>query len=258
MLGAVTGDIIGSVWEGQVRNPRDAQLFSARSTFTDDTVCTIAVADWILGGAGDDLARTMCGWVRRYPGAGYGMMFVNWAISGGGEPYGSWGNGSAMRAAPCGWAGRDQADVLDLAARSARITHDHPNAVTAAEALALSVFLARRGADAQTVRQEITERFGYDLTRTPEAIRPRHVFDLSAAGTVPVALLCALCADSFENTMRNAIWLGGDTDTIACIAGAVAEPLFGLPPDIERETKARLDAPLRAVAEKFLERHGTG
>jgi ADP-ribosylglycohydrolase len=258
MLGAVAGDIIGSVWEGQLRNRSDAPLFTTRSTFTDDTVCTIAIADWILGGAGDDLATIMRGWVRRYPGAGYGRFFVGWAVSDTHGPYGSWGNGSAMRAAPCGWAGRDDAEVLNLAARSARITHDHPEGVKGAEALALAIFLARRGARNDDVREEISGRFGYDLTRGPDAIRATHTCDVSAAGTLPVALSCALHAVDFEDAMRNAIWLGGDTDTIACIAGAVAEALLGLPPAIEREARKRLDGPLRTVADQFAARFGRG
>lgn len=256
MLGAIAGDMIGSVWEGQLRNRKDAPLFTTRSTFTDDTVCTIAVADWILNGTGDDLAPIMRSWVRRYPGAGYGGFFVGWAISETQGPYGSWGNGSAMRAAPCGCAGHDAAEVLDLAARSARITHDHPEGVKGAEALALAVFLARGGAGGDVVRGEISAQFGYDLTRSPDAIRPTHTFDVSAAGTLPVALSCALHAVDFEDTMRNAIWLGGDTDTIACIAGAVAEALHGLPPDIERETMKRLDGPLRVVVDRFAARYG--
>jgi ADP-ribosylglycohydrolase len=219
VLGAIAGDVIGSVWEGRLRNPRDVPLFTTRSAFTDDTVCTIAVAEWILSGAGDDLATIMRGWVRRYPGAGYGGLFVRWAISRGSGPYGSWGNGGAMRAAPCGWAGQDKAEVLDLAARSARITHDHPQGVK---------------------------------------LRPTHKFDVSAAGTLPVALSCALHAVDFEEAMRHAIWLGGDTDTIACIAGAVAEALLGLPAEIGHEARARLDAPVRAVADRFEERYGCG
>ena len=258
MLGAIAGDVIGSVWEGRLRNPRDVPLFTTRSAFTDDTVCTIAVAEWILSGAGDDLATIMRGWVRRYPGAGYGGLFVRWAISRGSGPYGSWGNGGAMRAAPCGWAGQDKAEVLDLAARSARITHDHPQGVNGAQALALAVFLARSGASQDIIRDEISSRFGYDPTRDPEALRPTHKFDVSAAGTLPVALSCALHAVDFEEAMRHAIWLGGDTDTIACIAGAVAEALLGLPAEIGHEARARLDAPVRAVADRFEERYGCG
>lgn len=258
MLGAIAGDIIGSVWEGRLRNPRDAPLFTPRSTATDDTVCTVAVADWLLGGAGDDLAMIMRGWVRRYPRAGYGGLFIRWAISTSSGPYGSWGNGGAMRAAPCGWAGRDEAEVLDLAARSARVTHDHPEGIKGAQALALAVFLARGGASPGTIRDAISDRFGYDLTGEPEALRPTHRFDVSAAGTLPVALSCALNAVDFEDAMRNAIWLGGDTDTIACIAGAVAEALLGLPAEIWQEARARLDAPVRAVADRFGERYGCG
>jgi ADP-ribosylglycohydrolase len=258
MLGAIAGDIIGSVWEGRLHNRSDAPLFTPRSTFTDDTVCTIAVADWILGGAGDDLATIMRGWVRRYPGAGYGRFFVDWAISDADGPYGSWGNGGAMRAAPCGWAGRDESEVLDLAARSARITHDHPEGVKGAQAVALAVFLARGGAGSDVVRGRISGRFGYDLTRSPDEIRPTHNFDVSAAGTLPVALSCALHARDFEDTMRNAIWLGGDTDTIACISGAVAEALLELPPEVKGEASKRLDRPLRAVADQFAARYGSG
>jgi len=256
MLGAIAGDIIGSVWEGQLRNRRDAPIFAARSTFTDDTVCTVAVADWILGGAGNDLATIMRRWVRRYPAAGYGMMFINWAISHNRGPYGSWGNGSAMRASPCGWAGHDENEVLDLAARSAGITHDHPEGIKGAKAIALAIFLARGGAGTDVLRNKISERFGYDLSRPPDVIRSSHLFDLSAAGTLPVALSCVLYARDFEESMRNAIWLGGDTDTVACIAGAVAEPLFGLPDEIRDEAMKRMDKPLRAVATRFTARYG--
>jgi ADP-ribosylglycohydrolase len=163
-----------------------------------------------------------------------------------------------MRASPCGWAGRDEADVLDLAARSAAITHDHPEGIKGARALALAIYLARNGADAEALLGEIESRFGYDLSQSPAEIRPGHGFDVSAAGTLPVALSCVLHASDFEETIRNAVWLGGDTDTIACIAGAVAEAMYGLPDEIRQEARQRLDAPLRTAADRFEEIYMTG
>ena len=177
-------------------------------------------------------------------------MFRRWAMTGGG-PYNSWGNGSAMRVSSVAQVARDERDLLDLAARSSAVTHDHPDAVAGAQAVALAMWLARAGAEARTIRREIAARFGYDLSPTVDAIRPHYHFDVSAAGTVPQAITCALEATGYQDALRNAISIGGDSDTLACIAGGIAEALFGLPDDIAAASRRYLTDDLLAVVDRF-------
>ncbi len=249
MLGAMAGDIIGSVYEARPIKSKAFPLFHAAARFTDDTVCTIAVADAVLSGA--DIAATLRKWVRRYPGAGYGGMFLQWARIEGMGAYGSWGNGAAMRVSPAGWLGRDESDVLALAAASAAVSHDHPKAVAAAKATALAIWLARIGTDREQIRRRITADFSYDLTSTVDEIRPGYAFDVSSEGTVPPALVSAFEATDYEDAVRNAISLGGDSDTLACIAGCVAEALYGLPDPIAEEARRRLPADMLGVLQRF-------
>jgi ADP-ribosylglycohydrolase len=249
MLGAIAGDIIGSVYEFSPIKRTDFPLFSAESTFTDDTVLTVAVAEWLLDGG--DLAQCIRVWARRYPGMSYGGMFRTWMRTDGAGPYGSWGNGAPMRVAAVAYVAKTEAEAIELAARSAAVTHDHPDGIVGAQATALAAFLARDGATPKRIRAAVEARFGYDLAPSVAAIRPGYSFDESAKGTVPAALICALEAADFEGTVRNAVSLGGDADTLACIAGAVAEPLHGLPGTIGREAWVRLDGQLSAVVERF-------
>ena len=249
MLGAIVGDIVGSIYEHDNIKTKDFPLFAKRATFTDDTVCTVAIADCLLS-AGDfaDHLRT---WVHRYPQAGYGGMFLRWAFTDGMGPYGSWGNGSAMRVSPVAYAAVEIEAAMLLAERSAIVTDDHPEAVTGAQAVTMTIRLALQGRDRDEIRQTIEQRFEYDLSENVDSIRPWYAFDVSCRGTVPPAIICALEATDFEDAIRNAVSIGGDTDTLACITGGIAEALFGIPDWIADEALARLDDDLRDVVERF-------
>lgn len=254
MIGAIAGDIVGSVHEHSGTKTKDFPLFTPRSTFTDDTVLTVAVARAILEDG--DYLSALRELGRRYPDAGYGGSFMRWLFSDDPSPYGSWGNGSAMRVGPVGFAFGTAEEVLREAARSALVTHDHPEGVKGAQATALAVFLARTARDKELVRKEIAARFGYDLSRSVEDIRRVYRYDVSCQGTVPEAIVAFLESTSWEDAVRNAISLGGDADTLACIAGSVAEAYYG-PPDrsIVAEAKSRLPAELWAIVERFCRAH---
>lgn len=246
MIGAIAGDIAGSRFEGHRDIPDGFDLFHPSCRFTDDTVCSLAVADTLLGGG--DYAAVLRQFVRRYPDRGYGGMFRQWAFSDSG-PYGSWGNGSPMRTAAVGWLIDDEAAVLETAANQSSVTHNHPAAVAGAQAVSLSILLLREGGDPAGVSSRISNMFGYELS--PEAaLRPRG-FDISAAGTVPVALAAAFSSKDWEDAVRKVIAVGGDTDTLACIAGAVAEARHGVPENIETAARAFLTEDLIQVIDRF-------
>jgi ADP-ribosylglycohydrolase len=255
MLGAIAGDIIGSPWEAAGEKRYDIPLFTKTSRFTDDTVMTVAVAHALLDHR--DYAEVMRDYGHRYPFAGYGMHFARWLRDPEMGPYGSFGNGGAMRVSAIGYAARSVEDVLQEAARSAAPTHNHPEGVKGAQATALAVFLARGGAGKEEIRREIASRFHYDLSRTVHAIRPGYRLDVSAQASVPESIISFLDADSFEAAVRNAVSLGGDTDTMACIAGAIAEAYFGrVPEPIATEVENRLPPEFLQVIERFAERYG--
>ena len=247
MLGSIAGDIIGSRFEGRAGAPRDFALFHPACRFTDDTVCGLAVANALLSDR--DFATSLRDFVRRHPRRGYGGMFLDWALSDDAPAYGSWGNGAPMRVAAVGWLARDEIEARDLAASQAAVSHNHPDAIGAAQAVALAIFLARSGAPRAQLRQRLVEEFGYDLA--PERVLGAGGFDVSAAGTVPPALTAALEADEWEGAVRTAVCLGGDTDTLACIAGALAEAIHGLPPNIAKIARDYLTEDLREVLTKF-------
>ena len=250
MLGAIAGDIIGSVFEGSGRKETDFPLLSARSTFTDDTVLTIAVAVVLLEGG--DYASTLrrCG--RRYPHRGYGGSFYEWLHDDSLGPYNSWGNGSAMRVSPIGFAAKTIDEVLSEAQRSAVVTHNHPEGVRGAQATALAVFLARHGASKSEIRRELKERFGYNLDRSVDEIRPGYAFDVSCQGSVPESIICFLDSSDLEEAIRLAVSMGGDADTMACIAGGIAEAFYGSVPDvIGAEVRNRLPEDLLAIVDRF-------
>jgi ADP-ribosylglycohydrolase len=250
MLGAIAGDIIGSVHEFQPEKTMDFPLFAEGSRFTDDTVHTIAVADCLLTGA--SYVDKLHEYTRDYPDRCYGLRFWHWVKSGSREPYNSWGNGAAMRVSPVGFAKPTLEEVLREAKRSAEVTHDHPEGIRGAEATAASVFLARQGESKARIRQFIQAKFGYDLNRTVTDIRPTYSFNESCQGTVPEAIIAFLDSSDYEETIRLAISLGGDADTLACIAGGVAEPFYGgVPKDIAERAMARLDDRLREVVLRF-------
>lgn len=247
MIGAIAGDIIGSRFEGSPAPEPDFVLFHPHCRFTDDTVCTLAVAEAILRPA--DFAATLKAFVRRHPGRRYGGLFHSWALSETEGGYGSWGNGAPMRVAAVGWLAADEVEVDRLAAAQAEASHNHPDAVAAAQAVARAILAFRQGATAAAVRDRLEGEFGYDLR--PETALAGGGFDISAAGTAPAALAAALEAGTWEDAVRTAVGLGGDTDTLACIAGAVAEARFGVPVDVAEQAREYLTEDLSEVLVRF-------
>lgn len=254
MIGAIAGDIIGSVYEHRGIKTKDFPLFNALCRFTDDTVLTVAVADAILRGAHYEDSIRRIG--RRYPHAGYGGSFGRWLFLDAPLPYNSWGNGSAMRVSPVGFAFSTEDEVLRQARMTAEITHNHPEGIKGAEATALAVFLARTGHDKGAIRTRIKTLFGYDLDRTVDDIRPSYSFDISCQGTVPEAIVAFLDSESYEDAVRNAISLGGDSDTLACITGGIAEAFYkGVPGEIKDKVKKLLTPDLWEVTSAFRNRY---
>jgi ADP-ribosylglycohydrolase len=255
VIGAIAGDIAGSVHEFHpLKDAGDFELFPERARFTDDSVMTLAVARAILdareaGVREPEYGPRMHEFGRRYPNRGYGGMFRRWLQSDDPQPYNSFGNGSAMRVSPVGFAFDDEAEVLEQARLSAIPSHDHPEGIKGAQAVALAVFLARQRASKDEIRARIEREFGYDLQRTVADIAPTYSFDVTCQGSVPEAIIAFLDASSFEEAIRNAISLGGDADTQACIAGGIAEAWWGVPVEIEREVRSRLTDDLLAVVE---------
>ncbi len=250
MIGAIAGDVIGSAYEANAVKTTHFQLFPPGACFTDDTVLTVATAEALLGDG--DYAAAYRRYGRAYPNAGYGGSFYRWLFSEGAGPYGSWGNGAAMRVSPVGFALGSVDAVLAEAARSAAVTHDHPEGIKGAQATALAVFLARAGADKNIIKTEIHDRFSYDLTRSLDAIRPGYRFDVSCQGSVPESLIAFLESADYEGAVRNAISLGGDADTMACIAGGIARAFYGsVPEPIAGEVRSRLPDGFLGVLDRF-------
>lgn len=252
MLGAIAGDIIGSRFEHAGIKSKDFELFNRQSVFTDDTVHTIAVADSLLHKIPyQDKFRE---YFRFYPTAGYGGRFRRWARSPKPEPYGSYGNGSAMRVSPIAWYYDSLENVLEEALHSAEMTHNHPEGIRGAQAVAGAVFLARSGHTKSEIKDCVEETFGYDLSGSLDEIRPAYGFDVSCQGSVPQAILAFLEGTGFEDVIRNAVSLGGDSDTQACIAGSIAEAYYGgVPEEIAEQALARLDDRLRGIYERFVD-----
>jgi ADP-ribosylglycohydrolase len=247
MLGAIAGDIIGSRFEFNNHRSKDFELFlDGRSFFTDDTALTVAVAKWLMGD--ESLSKVILEFVERYPHLSYGGSFYHWASNGGGEPYNSFGNGSAMRVSPVAYAARDEQDCLSLAEESAAVTHSHPEGIKGAQATAWATWTALQGQTVDAIRTDVEKKFGYDLRRDWFT---GYEFDVTCQGTVPPALICAIEAKDYEDFIRQAVSIGGDTDTIGAIGGALAEALFGVPETIVKETRARLDDFLIAVIDEF-------
>ena len=257
MIGAIAGDIIGSAYEHNPIKTKDFFLFHPGCRFTDDTVLTVAVAHAILGDG--DYRKSMWEIGIKYPRAGYGQSFMRWLHSWEPAPYNSWGNGAAMRVSPVGFAFDTVDDVLQEAARTAVISHDHPEGVKGAQATALAVYLARTARDKTLLRQEVVDRFGYNLDRTVDEIRPSYSFDVSCQRTVPEAIIAFLDSDSYEDAIRNAISLGGDSDTLACITGGIAEAYYGpVDPCIRDRVQERLTTELWQITKQFCRRYGMG
>lgn len=243
MIGAIAGDIIGSRFERHNTSRYDFRLFTEHSTFTDDTVLTIAVMDALV--TGGDMAASLRAWCEAHRTAGYGPRFLLWV--GGRGPGDSKGNGAAMRVSPIGWAGSDLGEVMEMADAQARLTHDSPEARGAAKAIAGAVSLARCGESKAAIRQELAWYRGADGPWPPKVRKPGAL----ASESVPAALAAFMASTSFEDCIRKAISIGGDSDTIACMAGAVAGAYYGVPESIEREVRVRLTIPMLEVIDGF-------
>lgn len=251
MLGAVIGDIAGSRFEFDNYRHTDFDIFSPDSDFTDDTICTVAIADWVLQGCNDNLASILQGWCRAYPcpkGA-YGGRFSQWIEWKDPEPYNSWGNGSAMRVSAVGWAFATLEETLHFAEQSAAVTHNHPEGIKGAQAVAAAIFWARTGMGKAQIKENITRQFGYDLSQSCDQIRPHYHFNESCQETVPQAVTAFLESDDFEHAIRLAVSLGGDSDTLAAITGSIAEAYYGIPASMREHALAILP---RRIAETLL------
>lgn len=253
MIGAIAGDIAGSVYEADPIKTTDFPLFGPGCRFTDDTVLTVAVAAAIL--EGQPYLETIRYFGRRYPHAGYGRSFYDWMASPDPQPYNSWGNGSAMRVSPVGFAFETEEAVLAEARRTAECTHNHPEGIKGAQSVALAIFLARKGAKKEQIRSELERRFGYGLRGTLDEIRPAYSFDVSCQGSVPESIICFLEGRDWESTVRNAVSLGGDSDTMACIAGGIAEAFYGpVAAAIRDQVRNALTDELWQITERFYRR----
>lgn len=269
MYGAILGDIIGSPFEFDRGNKtKKFQLFSRGAKFTDDSVMTIAVADALLKARADGLLSdldanadkirellvgSMKHWGRKYPNAGYGGRFWNWLFTDNKEPYVSYGNGSAMRVSSAGWLMDNLEDTRKLAKFTSEVTHNHPEGIKGAEATAAAIFMARTGSTKAEIREYITSEFGYDLTRTCDEIRPGYHHVESCQETVPEAITSFLEGRDFEDVIRTAVSLGGDCDTLTCIAGGMAEAFYGVPEELVKECRNRVTERMVEVLDSFEE-----
>ena len=265
MFGAILGDMIGAPYEfDRGKKTKKFPLFVAASQFTDDTVMTIAVAEALLGVAADapdniffdDIVASMRRWGRKYPHAGYGGRFREWLKSPDPKPYGSYGNGSAMRVSAAGWLYDTLEETRRVALLTAVVTHNHPEGIKGAEATASAIFLARTGSSKEEIKEYIVREFGYDLSRTCDEIRPAYRHVESCQKTVPEAITAFLEGNDFEDVIRTAVSLGGDCDTLTCIAGSIAEAFYGVPAAMLAECLARMEEDMIQVMERFDEAAG--
>ncbi|MDR3299941.1 MAG: ADP-ribosylglycohydrolase family protein [Candidatus Accumulibacter sp.] len=264
MLGAIIGDICGSIYEfdnHKTDRPKTIDLLNPGCFYTDDTVLTCAVAEALFGFGEDDRTHdygaAIYRWANKYPGESYGGNFRHWFASSNPQPYNSYGNGSAMRVSPVGWAFDSLEETLAEAKKSADVTHNHPDGVKGAQATAAAIFMARKGASKQEIKTYTEKTFGYDLNRRSADIRPIYEFNESCQGTVPEAIIAFLESDDYPSAIQIAISLGGDTDTLACITGGIAEAFYRkIPKEITAFAKGKLDENMVRVIDKFYNRFG--
>lgn len=269
MLGSVIGDIVGSIYEFDNIKTKDFEFFQDQMEFTDDSILSIATADWLLNGG--VVSSYYLRYAQKYPQplGSYGNMFVQWvhrANRGIIEPYNSCGNGSAMRVGAVGWVADTLEETLSIAKQSAECTYNHLEGIKGAQATAASIFMARRGMNKETIKAQIAAMFGYDLSMSVAELQRRYSWrgvDGKGNGgicqdSVPQAVICALEADNFEDAVRNAISIGGDSDTIGCITGAIAEAIFGIPQPIYRKAISYLTKELQDVVTAFETEYGSG
>ena len=259
MYGALLGDMIGAPYEFDRGNKsKEFPLFCENSRFTDDSVMTIAVAEALLDSRflDDDsiraaLTKSMRKWGKKYPDAGYGRKFLCWLREKDPKPYGSCGNGSAMRVSAAGWLFDTLEETREKARLTAEVTHDHPEGIKGAEATSGAIFLARTGRSKEEIRDYIVQEFGYDLSRTCDQIRPSYYHNESCQKTVPEAITAFLEGTDFEDVIRTAVSLGGDCDTLTCIAGSIAEAFYGVPAILKAECKRRLPEDMAYILGRF-------
>ena len=260
MYGAILGDIIGSPFEfDRGDKTKDFKLFSRRSHFTDDSVMTLAVCEALLKVGQDATVKeiedavisSMQSWGRRYPHAGYGGYFRRWLTACHPEPYNSFGNGSAMRVSAVGWLYDSLENTRTVAKATANVTHNHPEGIKGAEATASAIFMARNGSSKEEIKKYIENEFHYDLNRTLDEIRPSYHMDETCQKTVPEAIIAFLEATDFEDAIRNAVSLGGDTDTLGAITGSIAEAYYGIPEWLMTECRKRINRDMRVVLDDF-------
>ena len=243
IIGAIAGDIIGSAYEFNPTRDHDFELFTPESTFTDDTVLTMANALWLLDDeqhSPERLVRIMLDMCRKYPDRGYGGRFARWIYDGDPQPYNSFGNGSAMRVSPVGYYARTLDEAMELAKISAEVTHNHPEGIKGAQATAAAIFLARQGKSKKEIREFVEKIFHYDLSRTLEEIRPTFTFDETCQRTVPEAITCFMEGKDYEDVVRLSVALAGDADTIAAIAGSISSAVDEVPNTITQPAIALL------------------
>ena len=260
MIGAIIGDIIGSRFEfDRGHKSREFRLFTSESDFTDDSVMTIAVAEALLDAGKDadektvkeNLIKSMKKWGKKYPHAGYGARFIHWVLTDDPKPYGSYGNGSGMRVSAAGWLYDSLERTREVARWTAEVTHNHPEGIKGAESTAAMIFMARTGASKEEIKKYVEDEFGYDLSRTLDEIRPKYHHVEDCMRTMPEAFTCFLEADSYEATMRNVMYIGGDTDTLCAIAGAIAEAFWNVPDGIVKEARKFITKEFDEVYNRF-------
>ena len=254
IIGAIAGDVIGSAYEFNPTREYDFELFTPKSTFTDDTVLTMANALWLLEDethSHERLANIMYDLCWKYPGRGYGGRFAHWIQSDHPQPYNSFGNGSAMRVSPVGYYAKSLDEALELAKISAEVTHNHPEGIKGAQATAAAIFLARKGKTKQEIRDYVTQTFGYDLSRTLDEIRPTFTFDETCQHTVPEAITCFIEGKDFEDVVRLSVALAGDADTIAAIAGSISSAVDDVPSEITLPVIALLSEEFCTILLRF-------
>lgn len=256
MIGAVIGDIVGSRLEKRNPKTKDFELFTGLSTYTDDSVMSLAVCEALLKSEndrnrlGEYAVESMRRLGNQYWLCGFGHMFKQWLKSPDPQPYGSYGNGSAMRVSGCAYAADSLEEVIELSKAVTEVTHNHPEGIKGAEAVAVSVYLARTGTCKEEIREHVLKNY-YNIDFTLDEIRPSYKVDLTCPGSVPQALEAFFEAEDFEDTIRNAVSIGGDSDTIAAMAGSVAEAYYGVPADLREKTMEFLDEELIDILQTF-------
>lgn len=253
-IGAIVGDTVGSIYEFNNHKSKEFPLFGEGCSITDDSILTVATMGALLKGASyDDFVDSYIKYARKYPApmGGYGVWFLRWVSSDFPEPYNSWGNGSAMRVSPVAWFYDDLEEVERVAKISAEVTHNHAEAIKGAQAVAGAIFLARKGKTKQEIKDYIEKTYDYFLDFKLEDIRSAYTFDVSCSGTVPPAIVAFLESVDFEDAIRSAVSVGGDSDTLTAITGSIAEVFYGVPSDIEEKTLEFLPEDLKGIVEEF-------